>query len=370
MNPDEVDRGFGDDEGPAPSAIRSRVAELPALADRRRSQGNGRRGKATDGAGRRRTMPYVTQAVLSPAHLALLLLPAILRMAGCGVAVLLSVVLLEEVFLIALLPRMGVFQRYVEKKAADAERETAQEERLALLARMSSEHRAELERLETLADKICARITPAGAGIDVVMITDCLGLGRLLSSYVGLAIAYKASQECLAQTNRQALDDEIGALGNARFGASEQVRALALRRLAIAEMRAERWDRSWSDADAMRNQLAMIGEIIQLTHEQCLAPQDPRRAGAEIDRAIAGLPDNEQTLREIRELLSEAETVEATTLYMGRVPPASELGLDAESGRMIQPLRVVPPAGLPTVFAPESPDSAAFVQNQAAVRSA
>jgi hypothetical protein len=229
--------------------------------------------------------------------------------------------IVEEALLFAVVPRLGAFRRYVDRRIEEAEREAAAEARLELLAQMTSEHRSELERLEAVADKIRERITPAGSGVDVV-VNDCLGLGQLLSTYVKLAIAYKASMECLAATNRQALRDEIRVLSAARLGAHEQARALALRRLAIAEMRAERWDRSWSDVEAMRHQLAMIGELIHLTHEQCSAPADPRAVSAEIDRAIASLQENEHTLRELGELLAEQRTVEARMLHMGRPVPS------------------------------------------------
>ena len=107
-------------------------------------------------------------------------------------------------------------------------------------------------------------------------------------------------------------------LEGARFSPNAEARALALRRLGIARRRAHRWDRSHASLEAMAHQLAMIGELVLLTHEQVAAPADPSTATEEIDRVVQELDDSHSTLEELADILGVEEAVEPRVLDMGR----------------------------------------------------
>jgi hypothetical protein len=262
-------------------------------------------------------LTYVRHAALHPGHAFVLVVPAAVLIIGWSLAFLLAAMAAAELFLLTIVPKVSAFRRHVDLKIEQTRRAIAAEERSALLARMMREHRAELERLEALSDRVRERVATESQEMSVV-VDDTLGLGRLLADYVRLAIAYRSATECLAMTNRQALREEIRVLSQARHGENEQSRALALRRLAVAEMRAERWDRTAGDVDAMRQQLALIAEVVQLMHEQSLAPVDPRVMSLEIDRAVSQIHETERTMRELSELLTQQQAVDPEVLELGR----------------------------------------------------
>jgi hypothetical protein len=93
---------------------------------------------------------------------------------------------------------------------------------------------------------------------------------------------------------------------------------LAEQRLAVAERRLERWDRSRDDLEAIAHQLALIAEVIHLIHEQCLAPVDQQELECEIRDALRSVESNEDTLRELVELSARTESVDGRVLELGR----------------------------------------------------
>ena len=185
--------------------------------------------------------------------------------------------------LLGIVLHLRAFRRYVDERLDQIERAKAAEQRSTLLLQMSDEHRRELLRLESIVDRIRDATRPHGTAAQIA-VDECL---RLLASYVRLAIAYNVSRECLASVDRKTLEDEMRtARGGALLASSAHTRALAHRRLVIARKRADRWDRSREALEAIAHQLAMIGELVQLTHEQVAAPADPGGATDEIDRVV------------------------------------------------------------------------------------
>jgi hypothetical protein len=243
---------------------------------------------------------------------------------GWGLVPLFVTLFTAEMVLLAVVPQLPPFRRYVDAKLDAIERARAAEMRASLLVQMTNAHRAELERLELLADRIRERATPPGTEIEQ-SIDDYLGLARLLAGYVRLAIAYRNGRETLAMTNRQALADEIRQLSAAREAPNGRNRALTEKRLAVSQMRADRWDRTYEELEAITEQLAMIGDLIRLTHDHCTAPVDARSVTVEIDRAFASLRDNEKTLRELSELLADNAPLEPHLLALGRTRVAVQM---------------------------------------------
>ena len=66
----------------------------------------------------------------------------------------------------------------------------------------------------------------------------------------------------------------------------------------------------------------MIGELVQLTHEQIAAPMDPIGVTDEIDRAVVELDDHHSTLAELSEFLGVEEAIDPRVLDMGRASRA------------------------------------------------
>ena len=218
-----------------------------------------------------------------------------------------------EVLLLGVVSRMRVFRRYADASFARVERSRAAEARAMLLLRVDDEHRRDLQRLESLVDRMRAS-TPDRPGLEAV-VDECL---RLLATYVDLAIAHNAGRQVLAQTDRPALEDVGRALEVTRSPSNAQACTLADQRMAIARRRAERWDRSRDSVDTITQQLAMIGELVQLTHEQVLAPIDPRDTACEMDRLLVQLDASKAAVDELAGFAFVENDVEACMLDMGR----------------------------------------------------
>jgi hypothetical protein len=251
---------------------------------------------------------------MHPWHIVVLAGATVFGVANWSLLVLLLVFAGAEILLLGIVLRLRAFRSYVDDRLDQIERGRAAEQRTTLLLQMSDEHRRELLRLESIVDKIRDATRPHGTAAQIA-VDECL---RLLASYVRLAMTYNVSRECLASVDRRLLEEEIHTLEAARFTQAAHARQLAQRRLQIAKKRAERWDRSRESLDAIAHQLAMIGELVQLTHEQVAAPADPTGATSEIDRVVEELDDSHSTIEELSELLGVDEPVDPRILDIGR----------------------------------------------------
>jgi len=261
---------------------------------------------------------YVKHALMHPWHVVVLAGATVFGVANWSLLVLLLVFAGAELMLLGVVLHLRAFRRYVDERLDQIDRSRAAEQRATLLLQMGDEHRRELLRLESIVDRVRDATTPHGTAAQIA-VDECL---RLLASYVRLAIAHNVSRECLASVNRRGLEDEIRTLEAARFAQGPHTRALALRRIGIARRRADRWDRSREALDAIGHQLAMIAELVQLTHEQIAAPADPVGATDEIDRVVEELDDQHSTLEELAEFLGVEETIDPRVLDMGRASRA------------------------------------------------
>ena len=257
---------------------------------------------------------YIKHALMHPWHVVVLAGATVFGVANWSLLVLLLVFAVAELLLLGVVLHLRAFRCYVDDRLDQLERGLAAEQRATLLLRMGDEHRRELLRLESIVDRIRYTVSPHGTAAQIA-VEECL---RLLASYVRLAIAHNTSRECLASVNRRGLDDESRTLEAARFAQGQQTRALAQRRIAIARKRAERWDRSREALDAMSHQLALIGDLVRLTHEQVTAPAEPSGATYEIDCMVEELDENHSTLEELAEFLGVEETIDPRVLDMGR----------------------------------------------------
>ncbi|MGH7272200.1 MAG: hypothetical protein ACREJ3_17360 [Polyangiaceae bacterium] len=272
------------------------------------------RSSADAGRIKRGTSVYIKHALVHPWHVVVLAGATVFGVANWSLLVLLLVFAGAEIVLLGAILRLRAFRRYVDERLDQIDRAHAAEQRATLLLQMGDDHRRELLRLESIVDRIRDATSPHGTAAQIA-VDECL---HLLASYVRLAIAHNVSRECLASVNRHALEDEIRSLEAARFAQGPHARALAQRRMAIARKRADRWDRSREALDSIGQQLAMIGELVQLTHEQVAAPADPSGAIGEIDRVVDELDDSRGALDEVAELLGVEEAIDPLVLDMGR----------------------------------------------------
>jgi hypothetical protein len=251
---------------------------------------------------------------MHPWHVVVLAGATVFGVANWSLLVLLLVFAGAELLLLGIVLHLRAFRRYVDERLDQIERAKAAEQRATLLLQMGDEHRRELLRLEAIVDRIRDAARPHGTAAQIA-VDECLSL---LASYVRLAIAYNVSRECLASVDRRRLEEEIRSLDAARFAQSPHTRTLAQRRLVIARKRTERWDRSRDALEAIAHQLAMIAELVQLTHEQVAAPADPSSATDEIDRVVEELDDTQSTIEELAEFLGVEEPIEPSMLDLGR----------------------------------------------------
>jgi len=206
---------------------------------------------------------------------------------------------LEALFL-GLVPRLLCFRHHVDRLCEQVEQAAAAKVREALVAQMDHIHRNELTRLEILVNKTRENVLRKGGTVD--LFDDLFAMGRLTTSFIRLAIAQKASKECLAMTNRQALQDTIRSLEVMLRSCPERMRRLVERRLSIAHRRAQCWDRTREHVEMLSHQLATVMELVSLLHDQSTAPAGAQAVYDELEQAVNDLEDNEGLLRELAEL--------------------------------------------------------------------
>ncbi len=257
---------------------------------------------------------YAWELVRHPAHVVFAgcVLPALVFFTWS--VTVLGVLAVTELGFIYVAHRLPAFRRMVDERDHAIEAREAAEARSGLLGRIGEPHRTQLLQLEALADSIRARVSP---GREVT--EDCLGVNRLIATYVGGAIAYAAARAALLATDRDALDAEIARLeAKAAAGRTETLRTLAAERLRVVRMRAARWERSRDDLEEMDEQLTLIADLVRLTHENATAPMRSPKLADALGRAIASIAEGEKTVSELVELLATDPSPEPRVLEMGR----------------------------------------------------
>lgn len=103
-------------------------------------------------------------------------------------------------------------------------------------------------------------------------------------------------------TNRHVLEGTIRSLEAAEMASPERTRELLRRRLTIAYRRAECWSRTRENLEAIGHQLATITELVQLVHQESLAPPDPAGVGEVLDRFLTEFEESNGALRELADI--------------------------------------------------------------------
>ena len=219
-----------------------------------------------------------------------------------------------ELVIVTVLPRCRWFQRTVDDDLECAALAQAVEARGSLLARVSDEHRRELEELERLVGKVVERSRNAarhfGADDEPRPGEDWLGLGRLLGTYVQLAIAHRSNVECLRDTNEaRGPRHDLVTLEALRPTASMAMLPWIDRRMAIAHGRVMAAERAHEERAMLVHGIATIAELIRWTHDECVASYDELLRNVLVDAEGVGV-GRAGSLREIVTLCAELETVD------------------------------------------------------------
>lgn len=286
-NSSEQVRPLGQEASPPSRRASSEEADLPEIATRRTAS------------------LYFRKLLLNPFNLYMALAVAAFGLIT-GHFLVLPVALAAELVVLAVVPRTKVFRKHIDEGLREMERGAAAKVREALAAQMTDVHRQELERLEFLVEGIRENTRRHGGTVKLAL-DEHLGLGRLTSSYIQLAISYREKTTSLAMMDRQRLIENIETL-QAVDGSSRapRMRRLVQRRLSIAQRHIEHWDRTREQLEATAHQLATIAELIQFLHAQSMAAcSSPQEVSDEIDRFMAEFRENEGTLRELAEFGSD-----------------------------------------------------------------
>jgi hypothetical protein len=257
---------------------------------------------------------YARYALTHPWQLVALAGAVILGVVHFSVVLPLVALAAVELALFTVVIRLPVFQVHVDAHYEQLARARAAEQRAVLLSQMREGHRSELALLEAVVDRTRNPSKPYGPAAQAVA-DECLGL---LSTYVRLAIAYNSSRESLDLVDRARLDDETRALEDMLSSPCASARDLARRRLHIARRRIERWDQSNETLEVISQQLAMIGDLVRLTHEQLAAPTDPRADTDEIDGIASVLVGRHAATEELTALLRVEPSIDCSVLDRGR----------------------------------------------------
>jgi hypothetical protein len=226
---------------------------------------------------------YLRHATTQPWTLCLFALSAALGLLMASFPLFLLDLGVVALFLVVL-AQVPSFRRLVDGRVATARR-------AELVARMDECHRRELQSLERLAREVRDNVRSRGAAA-VLACEDCLGLDRLLASYVRLALQHKAGKDALDAADRRTLAAEMSTLEHAPRGSSERLRRLEQRRLALAQERAAWLERAEENVQTMAHHLATIGDLIRLMHDRARTVTD----SIEIEQFLFELREHEQAM--------------------------------------------------------------------------
>jgi hypothetical protein len=222
----------------------------------------------------------------------------------------LGFLLLAEAGIMLGLTRVKRFRREVDEAAHRAACTLASAVRTATLARMTDDHRRELERLEALATR-----TRSITAVENTSSDDWLGLDALIASFVRLAIAYRESATAFDTATEAALLDYLNAASRAAPG-SGPVASVRAQRLAIMRGRVESLRRAREERELIAEELATISETVRWTHEQAALGRSAE-AHLGVAEAVASCARSGSTLRELSELQGQG-AVDADMLRLGR----------------------------------------------------
>ncbi|MBV9945518.1 MAG: hypothetical protein JOZ69_01565 [Myxococcales bacterium] len=251
-----------------------------------------------------------------------------------------------EAVVIAVFPHLPVVRKSIDARLLEKRRVEAAAERAALLTQMSDGHRRTFADLERIASCLRARVDWPDPG------EDDLGLKRLLSLYVRLAIAHGTAANALQGCAPcGAEEDDIARLQAAspagRDGSDPDADALrqsAARRIAILRMRGEARRSAREALSAMDLDLATIADTLRWMHERC-ATAGAGKLRKELSAAWLETKRDGEMLRELC-FLSDRESLTPGLFDLGDDGPSQPGAAAVRVGGSLRVADAAAPCGM------------------------
>lgn len=210
---------------------------------------------------------YRRDPAANAAHVAAIALPLAIAIVTLSVGLPLVLFLIGEAFVLGVLPRLAPFRRYVDERRAREAKLAAAVHRATVMARLSPDRSAELERCEALVAEVRAR-----SGCEATA-DEASGLDALLAMYVRLAVAQGENTRALEGAGVVDLESEIAALERRKILATPAVREWLDRRIEVLTRRRSTLAKASENAVMLACAIATVVDLIRSLRDECLAAQ-------------------------------------------------------------------------------------------------
>lgn len=255
-------------------------------------------GGALEGGPRHDALERIRYVLGHPVHLVCL---GMLMLMGVFVASpwMLLPILMFEVLVGALAPKVKSIRQRADKKRRERRRQIAARARSGLVAYMEAIHGRELTELERRAAIARAHASAAGDAYEALL-DDWYGVDRLLGAYVRLSIAHRTARESAALTDRERLCHEIRALEREREHASSpRLRRLMARQLTLLRSRAACLEKNEEEREALALELSSVASLCRLVHERTFALVSSPDLHNEVERLVSEMELQDQAIGEM-----------------------------------------------------------------------
>lgn len=268
--------------------------------------------QALEGGPRRDALDRLRFVFGHPIHLVTL---GVLLLMGVFVAspwMLLPIVLFE-VLVGALAPKVKLVRQRADKKRRERRRQVAARTRSGLVAYMEALHGRELTELERRAAIARAHASTAGDAFEALL-DDWYGVDRLLGAYVRLSIAHRTARESAALTDREKLCHEIRMLEREKERAtSPRLRRLMDRQLNLLRSRAACLERNEEEREAIALELSSVASLCRMVHERTFALVSSPDLHTEVERLVSEVELQDQAIGELTAVHDADEALTAGT---------------------------------------------------------
>lgn len=259
-------------------------------------------------------LTYAVYALLHPLNLIAVTMTAIVGLFATSLWFI-PATLGIEALLVSVAPRLPGFRKRVDKLIDEIARAKVAQERELQMLQMTDAHRRELERLEYLIG-IVRYNSYRNTVSETALLDRNIDLGRLLTSFIRLAVAYRERSELQRMVSVEALKNEIDYLETQiEYATAPTIKALLQRRLSVVMKRIRHWYLTDEALQVISQQMSTINHIVQLLHAQSVSPTGASVTSRELDRFMIELEETERVIEEVVEFdadLSRAHRLEAS----------------------------------------------------------
>jgi len=198
------------------------------------------------------------------------------------------------------------FQHAVDARTARRSARRRARRTEALLAELAPNQREHFLGLQALAARIRENFARLEAGGEAVAAQSAGRIEALLQVFLRLLITLDDHKRYLGSTDRERIEAELRQLEAdvAAEGASDAVREIKRRRVAILRKRLERFAKARESREVIAHQLASIEDLLRLLHEQSITLRDPAALTHQLDALALEVEEAEATVRDLDRLLA------------------------------------------------------------------